>query len=53
MKPQFVNRQVGFYKVITAETQFNQNGDEMYWVTEMSRTLITKEEYEFRLLMEH
>ena len=54
MNTKSIERQSGFYKIISVET-YSPKGQEtgMYWVTDTSRVLLTEEEYREYLKFEH
>jgi hypothetical protein len=47
-------RQAGYYKIINAERQCQDGvATGMYWITDASRVLFSKEEYLEHLRMQH
>jgi hypothetical protein len=54
METQMNERQAGYYKIINAERQCQDGvATGMYWITDASRVLFSKEEYLEHLRMQH
>jgi len=54
MVTQIKERQAGYYKIINAEKHYQEGvATGMYWITDASRVLVSKEEYLEHLRMQH
>ena len=54
METQIKERQAGYYKIINAEKQYQDGvATGMYWITDASRVLVSKQEYLEHLRMQH